>query len=199
MYGSAIRGISIADCTRVGWPSRSSASCRASAFITVPSMPMWSDCVASMPAIAPLRPRQKLPPPTTTATSTSRPWRSSMMSRAVMSSVVPSMPVPPGPASASPDGLKTMRRQRGVTRSPSGTGDTEAMSSADLDLSEIDDRCRPDQLRDRLLVVLGVGLVEQRNGLEEPLQATFDDLRQRLLGLALVAGDRLERLALGRD
>ena len=91
--------------------------------MTVPSMPMWSDWVASMPSMAPVRPRQKLPPPTTTATSTSSSWRSAMMSCAVASSVGPSMPRPPGPASASPDGLKTMRRQRGMIRSPSDAAD----------------------------------------------------------------------------
>jgi hypothetical protein len=118
MYGSAMRGISIADSTRVCWPRRSSASWRASAFITVPSMPMWSLWVASMPSIAPVRPRQKLPPPTTTATSTSRFSWMSMISAAVWSSVGPSSPRPDGPASASPDGLKTIRFQRGVGRSP---------------------------------------------------------------------------------
>src|SRR4249919_314434 len=160
-------------CTRVSCPARSSASCSASAFITVPSMPMWSDCVASIPAIAPDRPRQKLPPPTTTATSTSRPWRRSMMSRAVASTVAPSMPVPDGPASASPDGLKTMRRQRGPTRSPSSDGAPLVTGSTDLDLRDVDDRRRPDQLRDALLVVLGVGLVEQGDGLEEAPEATL--------------------------
>ncbi len=61
-----------------------------------------------------LRPRQKLPPPTTTATSTSRFWRRAMISRAVGSRVAASSPTPPAPASASPDGLKTIRFQRGL-------------------------------------------------------------------------------------
>ncbi len=71
MYGSHSRGISMALCSLVSWPARSSASCSARPFITVPSIPMWSDWVASMPDMAPVRPRQKLPPPTTTQTSTS--------------------------------------------------------------------------------------------------------------------------------
>ena len=40
MYGSAMRSISIADSTRVCEPRVSSASCSASALITVASMPM---------------------------------------------------------------------------------------------------------------------------------------------------------------
>ena len=48
-----------------------------------------------------------------------------------------------------------------------------------------------------LLVVLGVGLVEQHDVLEEAVEATLDDLGQRRFGLALVAADRLERGALG--
>ena len=92
---------------------------------------------------------------------------------------------PESPASASPDGLKTIRFHRGA----------EDIASADLDLGEPDDRRRADQLGDRLLVVLGVRLVEQADLLEEAVEATLDDLRQRRFGLALVAADRLERLA----
>ena len=40
MYGSATFGISSAVMTRVGWPMRSSASCRARPFMTVAIMPM---------------------------------------------------------------------------------------------------------------------------------------------------------------
>ncbi len=43
-------GMSMALCTRVGWPWRSRASCRASALMTVASMPMWSAVARSMPA-----------------------------------------------------------------------------------------------------------------------------------------------------
>jgi hypothetical protein len=40
MYGSATCAMVIAVCTRVCWPTDSSASCNASAFMTVASMPM---------------------------------------------------------------------------------------------------------------------------------------------------------------
>jgi hypothetical protein len=40
MNGSATSRMSIADCTRVSMPRFSSASCSASALITVASMPM---------------------------------------------------------------------------------------------------------------------------------------------------------------
>ncbi len=60
-------------------------------------------------------------------------------------------------------------------------------------------RAIPEELANRLLVVLGVGLVEQGDGLEEAAEATLDDLGDRLLRLALVAGDRLQRGPLGLD
>src|SRR5205823_192834 len=61
----------IADITRAWSPRLSSASCMASAFITVASMPMWSAATRSMPARASPAPRKMLPPPITTATCTS--------------------------------------------------------------------------------------------------------------------------------
>src|SRR3954452_19342835 len=191
MYGSHSLGISMALCTRVSWPARSRASCSARAFMTVPSMPMWSDWVASMPDIAPVRPRQKLPPPTTTHTSTSM-SRTAMISFAVVSRVAASRPCPNSPASASPDGLKTIRFHRGNSSEDTGR-------SADLDLGEANDRRRADHLRDRLLVVFGVRLVEQGNILVETVEAALDDLRQCRFRLALVAADRLQRLTLVGD
>src|ERR1700712_540521 len=113
-----------------------------------------------MPVIAPVRPRQKLPPPTTTATSTPRFSRMSRISNAVLASVAPSRPEPDGPANASPDGLKTIRFHRGF-----GTAVVIARS-ADLDLSEPEYVRRSDQLLDRDLVVFRVRLVEQTNVLE---------------------------------
>src|SRR5690606_6875055 len=108
---------------------------------------------------------------------------------------------------ASPDGLKTIRRQRGVgspvlltgRRLVAASSGTAGRGSADLDLRVADDASVAEELRDRLLVVLGVGLFEQDDALEEPVEAAFDDLRQGGLGLALVAADRLERGALGFD
>src|SRR3954452_10995699 len=191
MYGSHSLGISMALCTRVSWPARSRASCSARAFMTVPSIPMWSDWVASMPDMAPVRPRQKLPPPTTTHTSTSI-SRTAMISLAVVSRVAASRPCPDSPASASPDGLKTIRFHR-------GNCSDDIRRSADLDLSETDDRRGADHLGDRLLVVFGVRLVEEGDVLEETVEAALDDLRQRGFRLALVAADRLQRLALVSD
>ena len=46
------------------------ASCIASEFITVASMPIWSAVTRSMPARASPAPRKMLPPPRTTATCT---------------------------------------------------------------------------------------------------------------------------------
>ncbi len=40
MNGSATCAMVIAVCTRVGWPTASSESCKAKALITVASMPM---------------------------------------------------------------------------------------------------------------------------------------------------------------
>jgi hypothetical protein len=52
--------------TRAMPPRFSIASCIASAFITVASMPMWSPVTRSMPAAASPAPRKMLPPPMTT-------------------------------------------------------------------------------------------------------------------------------------
>src|SRR6185295_1465529 len=76
---------------------------------------------------------------------------------------------------------------------------TAVLSGADLDLREPNDRSRADDVAHRLLVVLRERLIEEDELLEEAVEATFDDLRDRLFGLALVAGDRLERRALLGD
>jgi len=77
--------------TRVGTPAFSSASCIASAFITVASMPIWSAVVRSIPWAAPLRPRKMLPPPMTSATSQPS-ARTSATSAAICLSVGTSSP-----------------------------------------------------------------------------------------------------------
>ena len=64
------------------------------------------------------------------------------------------------------------------------------------DLGEADDRGVAEQLGDRLLVVLDERLLEQHLVLEPAVEPALDDLRDRLLGLALGAGDALERGAL---
>ena len=75
-----------------------------------------------------------------------------------------------GPANASPDGLKTMRRQRSarVSRSPPARSWPPGAA---------------EQLADGLLVVLGVGLIEQGDRLEEAVETTLDDLRIACSGL----------------
>ena len=81
----------MADCTRVATPQRSSAFCRASAFMMVASMPMLSACARSMPEAATFTPRKMLPPPTTRQTCTPSPTTSDT-SAAMRFTVGPSRP-----------------------------------------------------------------------------------------------------------
>src|SRR5690606_34987061 len=85
-----------------------------------------------------------------------------------------------------------------------GTGPSGCTASdlrADLEAREAGDRDPRvvGDLLDRQLVVLRVGLVEQDDLLEERVHAALDDLRQSCLGLALVAGDLGDDLALLLD
>src|SRR5262245_12957794 len=193
MYGSATLGISSAVMTRVGWPMRSSASCSARPFITVAIMPIESAWAWSIPWPAPWRPRQKLPPPTTMARSTSNPRRASTTEDATWSRTADDRPNPPCSANASPDSFNTTRRHfDGAGPAPS----CEALLTralADLDLGVADDRGTVEQLADRHLVVLGVGLLEEADLLEVAVEPALHDLRERLLRLALVPRDGLER------
>src|SRR3954469_23568437 len=114
-----------------------------------------------------------------------------------------SMPSLSPPANASPDSFSRTRFQLlTVAASPSAGG----RSGADLEPRKPLERDPGlvDHLADRLLVVAHVGLVEQHDVLEEPVDPALDDLGQRLLGLALLAGGRLGDAALvlhrlGRD
>ena len=99
IYGSAICLISIAVCTLVGMPLDSNASCNASELITVASIPIWSAVVLSIPI--PLRPLQKLPPPTTIEISVPR-LKASQIRSVMEPSVSVSIPVFCCPANASP-------------------------------------------------------------------------------------------------
>src|SRR5690606_18475685 len=72
-----------------------------------------------MPASAPAIPRQMLPPPTTTATSTPA-SRTSTISPAMYWVKAPSMPEPVSPAKASPESLSRRRRYTVIGR-PSPT------------------------------------------------------------------------------
>src|SRR5918997_3149365 len=132
-----------------------------------------------MPAPAPVMPRQMLPPPTTTATSTSRLRRGSTISPASWFTTSPSMEYPLGSAKAWPESFRTTRRQRGLISSATGR------SGADLDLGEAHDLGAAQVGGDGLLLVAGVGLLEQHaagGSLEPPAELALDDLRQGLLG-----------------
>src|SRR5580700_11086700 len=142
--------------TLVGWPCCSSASCRARALMTVPSMPIMSEVARSMPPLSPVVPRQMLPPPTTTASSSSPPSMARVSSLEMRSTVAASMVSSlAAEASASPDILRTMRRG-----CPTSSG-------ADDDLREGHNAGGAQHGGDRLLLVLHVGLVEQ-HALFEP-------------------------------
>src|SRR3954452_5774456 len=97
-------------------------------------------------------------------------------------------------ANASPESFRTTRFQGPVTAS--GIAGTLL---ADLDPREASDLGGAEQVVDGLLRVLHEPLLEERVVLEERAEATLDDLRDRLLGLALVAGEVLEHLALVVD
>src|SRR5215217_2400988 len=195
MYGSATWAIWTAVITRVGSPMCSRASCRARPLMTVASMPIVSAWARSMPAPAPAMPRQMLPPPTTMAISVPRSRWTSATSAAIRATVSPWIPKPvAGSANASPDSLRTTRLQ--FPRIPA--------LPADHDLGETGERGVAQKLGDADLVVLDEVLLQEDVLLEEAPQPTLDDLGQGRLGLALVAADRLEDLALlldplGRD
>src|SRR4051812_38317318 len=86
-----------------------------------------------MPAPAPVMPRQMFPPPTTTATSTSRLRRASAISLASWFTTSPSIEYPLGSAKAWPESFRTTRRQRGLCSSATKGSDP------DLDLREAHD------------------------------------------------------------
>src|SRR3954452_7281078 len=117
-----------------------------------------------------------LPPPTTMPTCT--PLRTtSAICRAMLATVTGSMPSFSPPANASPDSFSRTRFQ--VIRSGA---DLEAGETLQRDAGLVEHRLH------RFLVVAYVGLVEEDDLLEEARHAAFDDLRQRLLGLAFFAG-----------
>src|SRR5438105_3197238 len=187
----------MAVCTRVGWPTSSRASCRASALITVASMPMLSAVARSIPREAPFRPRKMLPPPTTMAICTLRASTASATSSASRLTTTASMPEPmEESANASPESLSSTLPHR-------LSGTTVPLLFADFDPHEPRDlglRPEPRQQRaDRHLRVTDVALLEEAVLLVEAAEAALHDLGDGLLGLALVAGQVLEHDALGVD
>src|SRR4051794_21442346 len=142
-----------------------------------------------------------LPPPTTMATSVPSSARASVSSRAMRSTTSPSIVSSDAVlAKASPDSFSTTRRH-GVPAFPSGELKDTLRSPlpADDDLGEPHDLAAAQHLLDALLVVLGERLLEQDALLVPAVQHAVDDLRQRRLRLAGVAGLRLECRALGLD
>ena len=80
--------------------------------MTVPNMPMVSEVARSMPAPAPVVPRQMLPPPTITASSRSSSSRALAISTAMRSTMEASMVSSDAEeANASPDIFSTIRRR----------------------------------------------------------------------------------------
>src|SRR5579875_117345 len=136
-----------------------------------------------------MAPLQMLPPPTTTAISVPRSWRTSTISRAIRSTTLPSMvSSAESLANASPDSLRTALRHwprpagRGVSpaalRSPM---EMPAPSAADDDLGEAHHPGAAEELRHRPLVVPGVGLLEQhapRYALVPAVELALYDLGQ---------------------
>src|SRR5215469_12874915 len=111
-----------------------------------------------MPLDSPVVPRQMLPPPTTTASSRPPASMARAISLAIRSTVAASMvSSDAAEARASPDILRTMRRDSPTTLSESG---------ADDDLRESHDARRAEHVGDALLLVPDVGLVEQDAVLE---------------------------------
>src|ERR1039457_1734438 len=196
----------IAVCTRVSTPSFSSTSWRARQLITVPSMPMESALARSMPRSESTRPRNMLPPPTTAATSTPS-ATAAAISLAMWNTTSGEMPRASSPEHASPDSFTTTSRQRWWAFLPAGSEpQTRAMCPpspavtaqprygssglAHLEPGEPahGDPVLAEQLLDCLLRILDERLIGQHDILEERVQPAFDDLRDGLLGLALVAG-----------
>src|SRR5580693_5045543 len=143
------------------------ASWRASALMTVASMPIVSDVERSRPCASPVVPLQMLPPPTTMASSRSSSARATLISRAKRSTTPPSMVSSDADdARASPDILRTTRRLRspcsgaGASDVIDATASDPATSAADNDLGEPYDLGAPDEVRDRAFLVLGVRLLE---------------------------------------
>src|SRR5262245_45984756 len=156
-----------------------------------------------MPRVAPLIPRQMLPPPTTIAISTPRSARALATSSAMRCTTFASMPYPiVVSANASPESFSTTRLYWlpgiGVTL-PWLAG----LFLAHLDTDEAPDlglRAQTlDDLRHRRLGLLHEPLLEQAVVLEEAVETAGDDLLDRVLGLALVAGELLEHAALLLD
>src|SRR5256885_5346089 len=181
--------------TRVGWPMSSSASWRASALITVASMPMLSAVGRSIPRDAPLSPRKMLPPPTTMAICTLRASQASATSSASRLTTTASMPEPTEEsANASPESLSsTLPQWLSGTPLTLLLADLHPGEPGDLGVGAQARQQRPDGD----LGVAHEALLDQTVLLEEATDPPLHDLGDGLLGLALVAGQVLQHRPLG--
>src|SRR5437764_14662730 len=138
-----------------------------------------------MPPCCSSSPRKKFPPPITTAICTPPATRSTIC-RATALTTPGSTPTPP-PPNISPPSLSSTLRYPGTISRPAFIGGS---GLADLKASEASDSytCLVDNGLDGLLGVLHRRLLQQHGVLEEAVEAAFDDSRQRLFRLALLAG-----------
>src|ERR1044071_3941062 len=199
IHGSATWSIWIADMTRVNNPSFSSACWSARLLMTVASMPMWSAATRSMPSVLADRPRKMLPPPRTMPTWTPSAC-TSFTSCASPARISSAMPCPASPASSSPESLSRMRC--GFALNASLRAQAEPHESPHDDVLARLRRDLPDQVADRLLVVLDERLLHEAHLGVELVELAIHDLvhdRGRFaLVLHLLGVDRaLARDALG--
>src|SRR5690606_12119219 len=211
--------MSMAVWTRVSAPAASKAAWRASALMTVASMPLWSAVLPSMPAWLAVAPRQMFPPPTTAATWT--PIRqTSRISPASRRTTLRSIPKPPSPARASPLSFTTIRRYSGCsTSSPLPPGPSELRAPSGLGRRRLFEPLAPLEAREAAhsnvfakagghflhhllhpaVRILHEGLLHKAALLEKLLQPALHDPVQNVLRLPLVPGGRLIHPALGLD
>src|SRR5690242_18782714 len=161
-----------------------------------------------MPRSAPGMPRKMLPPPTTTAISTPSSVFAAATSSAMRWTTAASIPVPVVvSANTSPESFSTTRSYRDASPNASPYAFSwrrlRGLFGADLDPNEPADGGilaeLADQLADGGLRVTDEGLLDEDRVLVEAVQPPFDDLRECLLGLPLVAGKLLEHGSLLLD
>src|SRR5947207_871764 len=142
-----------------------------------------------------------LPPPTTTAISTPSSVFAAATSSAMRWTTAASIPEPVVvSANTSPESFSTTRSYRDAspTRLPTLSlgGRARGLFGADLDPNEPADGGilaeLAHQLADGGLRVTDEWLLDEGRVLVEPVQPPLDDLRERLLGFPLVAGELLE-------
>src|SRR5437763_6524225 len=154
-----------------------------------------------VPRSAPGMPRKMLPPPTTTAISTPSSVFAAATSSAMRWTTAASSPEPVVvSANTSPESFSTTRSYRDASPNASpyaiSRRRTRGLFGTDLDPNEAaDGRILAElahELADGGLRVTDEGLLDEDRVLVEAVQPPLDDLRDRLLGLPLVAGEFLE-------